>query len=224
MSNDFSFLAPLRGQINLPVPATVTLIRHGQTTSNVIVALDTALPGAPLTELGEQQASGLRRHTGDTLTFSSEALRAKQTAERAAANYQGVKPGLKEIAAGELEMRTDPASVHAFSTGLYDMLTRPATGTIPGGESAQEFLLRYLPAVGGILAEYAVPNNIPVAIVTHGSAMALFAALASNRPLDEVAKIHNCHTIVLQAPAGDVADTFGTWQVLSWGEQQVARG
>ena len=32
------------------------LIRHGQTTSNVRQALDTALPGAALTDLGWSQA------------------------------------------------------------------------------------------------------------------------------------------------------------------------
>ena len=36
--------------------ARLHLVRHGQTPSNVAGALDTALPGAPLTELGREQA------------------------------------------------------------------------------------------------------------------------------------------------------------------------
>ncbi|MCR5914144.1 hypothetical protein GC425_04560 [Corynebacterium sp. zg254] len=39
------------------------MVRHGQTTSNVVHALDTELPGASLTELGEQQA----RRAGEEL-------------------------------------------------------------------------------------------------------------------------------------------------------------
>ncbi|KAB3522792.1 histidine phosphatase family protein [Corynebacterium zhongnanshanii] len=43
--------------------ARVYMVRHGQTTSNVVHALDTELPGASLTELGEQQA----RRAGEEL-------------------------------------------------------------------------------------------------------------------------------------------------------------
>ena len=35
------------------------LIRHGETTANVALALDTAFPGADLTELGHAQAAAL---------------------------------------------------------------------------------------------------------------------------------------------------------------------
>ena len=35
------------------------LLRHGQTTSNVDRLLDTRLPGAALTELGQEQALSL---------------------------------------------------------------------------------------------------------------------------------------------------------------------
>ncbi|WP_130840605.1 histidine phosphatase family protein [Corynebacterium neomassiliense] len=64
------------------------LIRHGQTTSNVIRALDTALPGASLTALGWDQARAagerIAVETGGTAPgmylVSSLALRARQTA------------------------------------------------------------------------------------------------------------------------------------------------
>lgn len=36
------------------------LLRHGQTTSNVDRKLDTLVPGAPLTQLGEEQAVAMR--------------------------------------------------------------------------------------------------------------------------------------------------------------------
>ena len=61
------------------------LVRHGQTTSNTIHALDTALPGADLTELGREQASNVgsilaERVDGPLLVMSSQAARAQQTA------------------------------------------------------------------------------------------------------------------------------------------------
>ncbi len=81
------------------------LFRHGQTTSNLITALDTAVPGADLTSMGVEQAfTGGERIVADgTLSgaevarqgdasagsprpviISSEALRARKTARFAA--------------------------------------------------------------------------------------------------------------------------------------------
>ena len=61
------------------------LLRHGQTTSNVGRHLDTALPGAELTELGRTQAAAAGRDIMDTYAparvVTSKALRAQQTGE-----------------------------------------------------------------------------------------------------------------------------------------------
>ncbi|MDN8580211.1 histidine phosphatase family protein [Corynebacterium bovis] len=60
------------------------LIRHGQTTSNLVHALDTRLPGASLTDLGREQAtaagSALAQVTRRVAVVSSLAARAHQTA------------------------------------------------------------------------------------------------------------------------------------------------
>jgi broad specificity phosphatase PhoE len=62
------------------------LLRHGQTGSNVIGALDTAVPGAPLTELGERQAAAVpgALQPIDSITVST-LLRTQQTAAPLAA-------------------------------------------------------------------------------------------------------------------------------------------
>lgn len=213
------FLEPLGGRFLVDAPVTLTLIRHGQTTANVAHALDTALPGAPLTPHGEEQARELRPFVGEQLTFSSEALRARQTATLAASNYQGAWPGLKEIAAGELEMRNDSAAITAFATGWYEMTRNPETGRIPGGETAQEFLQRYLTALGELLTSHG-----SIAVVTHGSAMALCGILATGKTYEEADKIDNCHTIVMRVPAGDIIESFGQWTLESWGTHQVGLG
>lgn len=65
------------------------LVRHGQTTSNTIHALDTALPGADLTPLGREQATeagGRLAGVSDrVMVLSSFAARAQQTAVNVAA-------------------------------------------------------------------------------------------------------------------------------------------
>lgn len=69
------------------------LVRHGQTTSNEIQALDTALPGADLTELGREQAASagriLSERSGSLHVLSSQAARAQQTAAQLAVNFAG---------------------------------------------------------------------------------------------------------------------------------------
>ena len=64
------------------------LIRHGQTSSNVLGLLDTEPPGPGLTELGVKQAAGiLGQLVGAPIVavFSSSATRAQQTAAPLAA-------------------------------------------------------------------------------------------------------------------------------------------
>ncbi|RAV33746.1 histidine phosphatase family protein [Corynebacterium heidelbergense] len=77
------------------------LVRHGQTTSNTIHALDTALPGADLTELGREQAVACGRGLAELLgqgagveerprllVVSSLAARAQQTAALLACGFE----------------------------------------------------------------------------------------------------------------------------------------
>src|ERR1019366_6883576 len=82
------------------------LIRHGQTTSNVLHLLDTAEPGAALTDLGMAQAEGLVGALCDEsidLVMASTLLRAQQTAiplALARALPLGIRDGIREIGAG----------------------------------------------------------------------------------------------------------------------------
>ncbi len=59
------------------------LARHAQTLSNVGHALDTAYPGAPLTDRGQEQAARLAARLADeplAVVAASPLLRAQQTA------------------------------------------------------------------------------------------------------------------------------------------------
>jgi len=89
----------------------IDFVRHGQTASNAANLIDTAVPGPPLTALGQMQAQAI----ANILTpqgpfagiFDSQLTRTIQTAAPLVANFPGssavVLPGLNEINAGILE-------------------------------------------------------------------------------------------------------------------------
>lgn len=163
------------------------LIRHGQTTANVARALDTALPGAPLTDLGVIQA----RRLGGVLApvagglaevVTSHALRARQTGAGAVGGLHriagpGVRlrhaAGLQEVAAGELEGRAD-REAHRIFLEIFHAWTHGEPGArVPGGETAAEVLARWRAAVAAAVA--AAPPGGVAAVVGHGAAMRLAA-------------------------------------------------
>jgi probable phosphoglycerate mutase len=96
------------------------LVRHAQTAGNVRGALDTALPGSSLTELGLGQAAALAERLGDQPiagVYASHAIRAQQTAAPLAVKLGlevKVIDGVKEVDAGELEDRTDGEALRTY--------------------------------------------------------------------------------------------------------------
>ncbi|WP_297597963.1 histidine phosphatase family protein [Mycobacterium sp.] len=85
----------------------IDLVRHGQSEANAASRIDTAVPGAALTALGQQQAQNvanvLMAKGPVAAIFASQLIRTQQTATPLAAmlgmNVQ-VLPGLNEIDAG----------------------------------------------------------------------------------------------------------------------------
>lgn len=181
----------------------IILLRHGQTTSNLTHALDTALPGAELTDLGRKQASGVAPElTGMTTTFASPARRAQQTAENAGRTFE-VLDGVQEISAGDLEMRSDFEALEQYHLAVHDWLLGKST-PIPGGETADSFLGRYLPAITRM-----EENTL---IVSHGCAIRVFSALACGLDADKVMAnpLNNCEWIGLERTG-----SFGSWRLIN---------
>jgi probable phosphoglycerate mutase len=201
------------------------LIRHGQTEGNIRGALDTALPGPPLTELGETQAQALADAIGDepiVAVYASQATRAQQTAaplaSRLGLDVQVIE-GVKEVDAGDIEGHTDRDSiviymdvVRAWTHGKLDV-------GIPGGETGEQVRTRMLDAVGQLRAkhEQADPDGI-VVVVSHGGAMRLSAEwLADNVP-PEVANsglIPNTGIVELDSLPG------GGWHCVRWADTVI---
>lgn len=143
------------------------LIRHGQTHANVARILDTALPGAPLTDQGIIQARRLGQvllPSRDRLTeiVTSHALRARQTGAGAVAGLHhlagpGVRlrheSGLHEVQAGGIEGRSDYDAHRRFMEIFHAWLHGDFAAKVEGGESADDVLARYLPVVRALVAE-----------------------------------------------------------------------
>jgi probable phosphoglycerate mutase len=196
------------------------LIRHGQTDGNVRGALDTALPGPPLTELGQAQAEKLAVRLAEeplVAVYASQATRAQQTAAPLAARFGfdvQVVDGVHEVVAGDLEGATDHDSIRVYMETVRRWTLGELEPSLPGGENGTSVRTRMLDAVGRLRAkhEQADPAGV-VALVSHGGAIRLGSEwLAPNIHADiaNAALIPNTGLVELQARPE------GSWHCLTW--------
>lgn len=194
------------------------LVRHGQTHANVHKILDTRPPGPPLTEEGRAQAV---RVADDLATepvvavYASVATRAKETAT-AIARRHGMPvtsvDGVHEVDAGDLEGLTGVAPVTTFHEIYSGWLLGDLRRHLPGGESGQDVLDRYLPAVDRIRDRH--PDGVAV-LVSHGAVMRLVATRLAGNVSGQHANsvlLPNTGRIVLEL---DPAEPTG-WRCLEW--------
>lgn len=191
------------------------LVRHGQTPSNLQHLLDTAEPGPGLTPLGRQQAAALPQALAqeriDALyasTLTRTRLTATPLADARSLEIQ-VRPGLREIRAGDLEMRSDDAAIDTYLTTTFAWAAGDTALRMPGGESGDEFLARF----DGVVAEAAVSGAPAVAMVSHGAAIRTWVAARADNVSVEFASGHalgNTGIVVL-----DGSPAQG-WQALVW--------
>jgi probable phosphoglycerate mutase len=192
-------------------------MRHGQTGSNLVGALDTAAPGAVLTELGLRQAEAAVPHLvrrGVAAAYSSHLTRARQTVAALAAHL-GTEPrvhhGFAEIAAGELEMRTDPDSVRGYAHTVLTWLGGDLDLRMPGGESGHEFLARYDEAVEHVADQARQQGHRAAVVVSHGAAIGTWVARRALN-LDawaEAGRLRNTGMVALDRTAAG-------WAVAEW--------
>lgn len=156
------------------------LLRHGQTTSNVAGALDTGTPGSDLTELGRAQAVATAQVLAERHIDSLHCSTLVRTAQTVAplADKLGLTPTvhdeLREISAGDLEMRTDADSAQAYRHVVASwLLEGDLDARLPGGESAHEFLERYDAAIERVLGT----THGTALVVSHGAAIRSWVGL-----------------------------------------------
>ena len=191
------------------------LIRHGETQSNVDQLLDTAHPGAPLTENGIQQAvvlvESLAEENIDAL-FVSTLTRAQQTAAPLATRLQlpaTIIDGVQEIAAGVEEMSADWT---AYVGMLGSWSPENMDAGLEGGETAREFIQRFDAAIADIEAE----GHHSVALVSHGAALRVWAlAQDPSVPEEFSGLLHNTEWIVMNGSSSS------GWKVERWGQHHL---
>ncbi|MDD2921055.1 MAG: histidine phosphatase family protein [Anaerolineales bacterium] len=166
------------------------LIRHGQTDWNSTGRWQGQSPDAPaLNDAGFAQALALRDQLPDadfSAIYSSDLLRAKQTAELVAAplNLTVVLDSrLREMNLGAWEGMLSDDIQAQYPRELEARKQNPFEARAPQGESPREVAQRVIAAADEIAARH--PNQ-SVLIVSHGVSLAIILCRAREIPLDKV--------------------------------------
>ncbi|WP_432577584.1 histidine phosphatase family protein [Kineococcus arenarius] len=159
------------------------LVRHGQTPANVLHLLDTGVPGPGLTELGREQAASLVDTLGPegigAITASTQ-VRAQLTAAPLAAHLGlevAVDGGLREIEAGEVEMRGDDEAVARYFAVVTAWVRGDLAAALPGAPDGHAFFERYDAAIDAAAARAREAGADTLAVVSHGAAIRTWAAV-----------------------------------------------
>lgn len=201
------------------------LIRHAESVANTQKILDTALPGPPLTELGQQQAQALADRLSTariTAVYASYATRAQQTAGPLAAalatTVQAVE-GVQEVGVGDLEGRGDPAAFKAYVETVRPWTQGDLTVAMPGGESGEQVRARFTTAVGELRTKHEPADaDGAIALVSHGGVIRLGAEWLCDNVRPELADqglIPNTGVVELETVPG------AGWHCLSWAGQRM---
>ncbi|MFB7515472.1 histidine phosphatase family protein [Streptomyces sp. NPDC056144] len=196
------------------------LIRHGQTAANLAAALDTAAPGSPLTEVGHRQAEelvGVLREEPIGAVFVSPLTRARQTAEPLSAALglpSVVREGLRELEAGAWELSTSGDDVSRYAAVASAWACGRPDVPMPGASDGRDFLGRF----DAVMAEAAGCGASVAALVTHGTAIRIWAAARTDNVCIGFAlenEVPNTGVVVVEGTPAD------GWRVRSWAGVEV---
>ncbi len=162
--------------------AELWVVRHGESTWNTEGRYQ-GQADVPLSHIGILQAASLaERLTGKhfAAVYSSDLLRASQTAEAVAERLEGHPqvqqvPGLREIDVGELSGLVIADIRERYPEYLQALVTDPWTTRRPGGESMQDLYKRCGEALHTLRARH--PGG-RVLVVTHGGVVRVAVGLA----------------------------------------------
>lgn len=205
-------------------PMRLLLIRHGQTPSNVLGLLDTAVPGPGLTDLGIAQAAALPATLTDyriDAIYASSQHRAQLTAEPLASERGlpiRVRDGLREISAGDLEMLGDDVSTRTYQWTIRQWMAGELGLAMPGGPDGTQVLARFDQVVSEVvesLQEESSEDGCAV-LFAHGAVLRVWATVRASDlttvdgAFGQKHSLHNTGMIVLDSAPG------GGWTVVTW--------
>jgi broad specificity phosphatase PhoE len=202
------------------VSGRLVLVRHGQSYANVDRRLDTRPPGTELTPLGRDQARAFARAATSRpgLLLHSVATRAVQTAAETSAEVDvpaSEVTGIHEVQVGDLENRSDDDAIAEFNAVYRRWLAGERHVPMPGGESADQVLDRYLPVVTDLRTRYLDDDDwtSDIIVVSHGAAIRLTAAVVAGVDSSFALEHHLANTeAVILTPV-----TAGRWTCVQWG-------
>lgn len=206
------------GGVGEPGTLRLVLARHAQTASNLRMALDSLPPGPPLTEHGQGQARELARALAAepvVAVYASTALRAQQTAAPVAAVHGvpvDVVGGLHEAFVGDLEGRSDRASLNRFFAVFATWLAGDLDVAMPGGETARQVMAR----CERVIADLRVRHSTGVVVlVSHSALIRLVTPTLAGNDIPKratMAALPNVGRVVLDQ---DPASATG-WRCVEW--------
>jgi len=201
------------------VSGRLVLVRHGQSHGNADRRLDTRPPGAALTDLGRDQARAFARELPHPpwMIAHSIAVRAAQTAEEISGEL-GLDAheleGIHEVQVGELEDRNDDDAIALFETVYQRWHEGDLDVPMPGGETGNEVLDRYVPVLTQLRLRYLddAAWHGDIVVVCHGAAIRLVSAVLAGVDGSFALDHHlaNAESVVL-APITD-----GRWSCVQW--------
>ncbi|MCC2322245.1 histidine phosphatase family protein [Cellulomonas xiejunii] len=191
------------------------LLRHGQTPSNVRGLVDTGVPGARLTALGERQAAavpaaleGRRIDAIAVSTLVRTALTAAPLADRlnlAPTTYDG----LREVDAGDLEMSSGHEAHQAYLSTVFAWARGDTHRRMPGGPDGATFLARFDDAVAQVVSA----GGSTVVVVSHGAAIRCWAAArVAGLDVDDVEQRPLANTGAIEIDG----DPASGWRLVAW--------
>ncbi|WP_196717534.1 histidine phosphatase family protein [Actinomyces trachealis] len=204
------------------------LVRHGHTTSNANSALDTALPGAPLDEIGQAQAQALvdtLRDQGLLGTIAtlwvSPVLRARQSIaplERALGQQAQVRDGLREVLAGDLEMASDRDSIRCWVDTTRSWMVGRTHCRLPGSpENGAQTLARFDDVVSEAWRATIATNPEGAALLlAHGTILRLWTSQRAAATQGATATWIAEHPMGNTAITGVEGDPEHGWRLAGW--------
>ncbi len=181
--------------------------------------LDTAAPGADLTAIGREQAVGvISVLAGERIdrVVASPLARTVQTATPIAEERGldlGIHAGLREVLAGELELRADREAHQTYLRTVFAWASGDLSATMPGRpETGTGFFERYDAAVEAAL------DGVETALcVSHGAAIRTWSAARGVNVDGGFGAEHglpNTGVVILDR------DGTGSWRVDTWTDRR----
>ena len=121
-----------------------------------------------------------------------------------------VVPGLEEVSAGSLEMRSDEEAVEAYVGCLLAWTADDLDQAMPGGPDGHAFWRRYDGAVRSVTEGRGADET--VAVVSHGAAIRVWTALATRMPVEQAQELRISNT----GMATLEGDPASGWRLLDW--------